>query len=247
MSQAAGTLILLVVLALLANRMIGLGLRKNWPPARLLATTTLAILALVMLSSFIADQRAHRPWMQQWNQAFDRNLKATYAVYEELGWKRSELEQAGQLVRIFFKDAVWAWTGTLIGLLVLLSYYLQRRLRPILAMASRPLATIEQWKLPLGWIWLTILACLFIVIGTRWPNWNSLFLIGINLAVGLMQLYGLVGLGIVFHFINRKQWPQITKLMVILLIGLLPMIMGAVIFLGLSDTWWDWRRPAKSA
>ncbi len=247
MSQTAGMLLFLAVLALLANRMIGLGLRRNWRPGRLLAGITLVILGLVMLNSYIADQRAHRPWMQQWNRGFERSLKATTTVYEQLGWKKEELDQAGQLVRIFFKDAIWAWMGTLIALMLLLSYRLQRRWRPGLARGTVPLAPIEQWKLPPALIWLTIAACLFMVMGTRLAQGHALFLIGINLAVGLMQLYGLAGLGIVFHYINRKKWPQASKVMVMLLIALLPVVMGAVIVLGLSDTWWDWRRPVTRA
>lgn len=245
--NSGGMVVLIIFLIVLGNRVLWIGLQKKMPTIPCIALSSGLVYGLLLLSLFLAEWLTPAKMITQWHQDFETSLTTTLQLYEQLGWKSQEMEQAGRLVRIFFKDASFAWLAIMVLVLTSMSYFVQRKLVPQLDREQPSLLTIERWRAPHQLIWLTMVGLLLTVAGSNWLQLPWVYLIGINISVLLAVFYSLIGIGIAFFYINYKKWPPLSKVALILLVALLPMGLFLVVVIGISDTWWDWRTAMTSS
>lgn len=245
LTASGGLFLVAIVVAALTSRVIWVGLKSKWSALKCIGVSAGLTFSLLALAALMTDWFSGQPVFDQWGREFDASIARTLEVYEQLGWKAEELKLAGQVVRIFFKDAFAAWVAVLCILFSAVVYSIERRLAPHLAGSKNVILPIEYWKVPDLLIWFTIGALLAIVLGTRWKVLHGLYIAGLNIAVFVAQIYGLIGIGISFFYINKRKWPPLTKVMVILAVGIMPMALFFILALGLFDTWWDWRKLTK--
>ena len=96
------------------------------------------------------------------------------------------------------------------------------------------------WSAPDLLIW-PLLATLVLL---RWgKGWQPvLFLVALNAAIVLGNLYFLAGMAVLLFFLMRWKVPAAMQLLVVLAVGLFPMAIGVLVAFGIFNTWWDWRR-----
>lgn len=242
---ASGMLFLFfIAVAVLANRAVWLGLKRGYTPFRCIAASSVTLIGMVFLTVLISSGFSDQNLIALWQQEFDKSLKSSLEVYQQMGWPAEELERAGRLVRIFFRDALFAWISIFLVLFSGASYFIQRRMMPDLPGSALPVLRFEGWRLPDQTIWFFIAAMVLLVFGTR--LWHPAYLVGLNMMVLLAHGYGAIGLAIIFFFINKKKLPVLVKGLVVLVVGLVPVLMVVVLFIGLLDTWRDWRKQLST-
>lgn len=211
-------------------------------PLRLEAALGSAILAVIVVESslflFQAWQAHQAPLaylqqsIQEYLQAMLKLLPPEESAARELPWGGMDEAALGRLIFQLI-PALLVLNATA---LVLLNFGMLRLLAPRLGseVLDRPLLLLEapQWLIFLligaGFLWL-------------WPHEVSRFL-GLNLLVILLALYFLQGLAILAFGLQRFQVPLFFRWLSYLTLLFFKPAALAVIILGISDIWLDYRR-----
>jgi hypothetical protein len=116
-------------------------------------------------------------------------------------------------------------------------WWLWRRLT---VQESRPLQALREFRFRDELIWLTVVGIILIVSPVNADATRA----GTNLATFMGALYALRGLGIMISLFGTPG-PLGVALAVLVMLFLFPVVAGATVVLGLSDTWLDWRARAS--
>jgi hypothetical protein len=238
-------LALLACLLLLALAVVGgavrLGLRLGWTPAGCWAAGVGAALAMTAgLLAWAGHGASAADLWRAWQNEFTASLNASLAVYRSMGMEEADLQRSARWIRVLFVDAAPAWGLCAVFAVVWGTVLWQRRVSPLLPGAKIALPPFVLWQVPDALIW-PLLATLVLL---RWGNgWHpGFFLAALNAAVVLGNLYFLSGLAILLFYLMRWKVPQALQLLVVLAVGLFPVAIGALVAMGVINTWWDWRR-----
>ncbi len=229
---------LLYLLAAGAGWPLGLGLTRRWAYGRMVSILTVWAFALVLMSIVGA-----------WD---DWNAQAVFAhdtLTAELD-KRTEANPADEQAAAIRANLTWLkdrWASlglgltfcpVLIGACVAVSFMARwARLR---CGRPGPRGSFRDMRVPEWLVWVVILAAVTWFIDRRWPV-TGLRIVSWNTAVGLSAVYWLNGLSILVYaatVLRPHLFVTVAAVFVLFYLGVHPVLC----FVGLFDTWSDFRR-----
>ncbi|MEC7640775.1 MAG: DUF2232 domain-containing protein [Nitrospinota bacterium] len=126
--------------------------------------------------------------------------------------------------------------GSLMG--ALLNYSLARWvMQRFYAGTCSFVGSFSVWVLPDFIIWIFILSA-----GSLFFPDGELESLGLNFFIVTAAVYGLQGMAVVVHFLDKKSVPVLLWIIVFILIFSQPLLIGALLGLGLFDLWLDFRK-----
>jgi hypothetical protein len=211
------------------------------PPARGLCS----LLPLLVLALAFPFSTLYEPAVASAAAGITRMGEEAYENYRALGlqggalgdvavWLHQATEAWVWLVRHLLPALLFAWSGVLVAMAVLLARRLGRAV-------GRPLPGPEfaQFRLPEGAVWLLLIG--LAIIATRRPELQPS---GINLALCMALGYCLQGIAVVdFALLARGFQPGIIWILFLFVAFFaLPLLVLTTTGLGLADIWLDWRQ-----
>jgi uncharacterized protein YybS (DUF2232 family) len=246
---ALGLLVCLLVLYLGAvGGAVRVGLRFGWSPGICWAAGAGAGLLLVAgLLAWAGHGVSGVELWRAWQGEFTASLKTSLAMYRQMGLEEAELQRSAKWIRLLFVDAAPGWGICLVFAVAWAALLWQRRVSPHLPGARIALKPFLLWSAPELLVWPLLATMVLLRWGQAW--WPGYFLLALNAAVVLGNIYFLSGLAVLLFYLMRWKVPSFLQLLVILSVGLFPMAIGVLIAMGVVNTWWDWRRimPNQSA
>jgi uncharacterized protein YybS (DUF2232 family) len=220
---------------------VRLGLRLGWRPgACWSAGVTAALLLAGGLLAWAGQGASPVALWHVWQSEFSASINTSLAVYRQLGMDEADLQRSVRWIRLLFVDAAPGWGLCLVFAVAWAALLWQRRVSPHLPGAKIMLKPFVLWSIPDWLIW-PLLATLVLL---RWGHaWHPVyFLIALNAAVVLGNLYFLSGLAVLLFYLFRWKVPAFLQLLVVMAVGLFPVAIGVLVAVGVINTWWDWRR-----
>ncbi|MFA7372908.1 MAG: DUF2232 domain-containing protein [bacterium] len=158
-------------------------------------------------------------------QAFDAEQRLQ--MFSEL--KRTIMEIYPSLLLIY------------LTLLVIANLWLTRKLLPFFGERLKPYLPFEFWRIAHPVVWGIIIGILFVFAGIEW-NRAALHMLGVNLFISFSLPYLICGLGIISLQLRRMQAGDLLRRLLLLLCILQPFLIQAALWLGVFDTWCDFRK-----
>lgn len=129
----------------------------------------------------------------------------------------------------------------------LVSFLLSQRLLRGRDLPAVSLPAFKDWRVPwyLSWPFLFGLAS---VVGYRWlgPREGKIVLYaGLNLIVIFGSIYMVQGFSVLFFLFERWKLPPPARIALALAAGFLQVLVEALTWIGLFDTWFDFRKPRE--
>ncbi len=226
------------VVYLLALAAIWLGLRLGRKPGTCVGLGTFVLLALP--AGLVLISGSGPALAAQWQREFLANLQSSLDVYRQLGWNPEELARTARWIRVIFISGAPGWLVLAALGLAAAGYRLLRRLAPGLPGAKIELKPFPLWSAPDHVIWVLLAGLAAFLPGI--PRAAVLISAGVSCLVVALNLFLLDGLAIVFFFLENWKLPRAFRVLSVLALGLVPVLTAALALLGVTDTWWDWRR-----
>ncbi|MCK5595471.1 DUF2232 domain-containing protein [bacterium] len=113
--------------------------------------------------------------------------------------------------------------------------------KKILGLKHLKLSPFKTWRLRDECIWVFI-ACAAITFLSKYANFQSGYLIGLNLLIIISAVYLVGGLAIVNFFFDKRKVFPFVKASIYVLIFTSPIFLILIIILGLVDFWFDFRK-----
>lgn len=102
-----------------------------------------------------------------------------------------------------------------------------------------PLAGLREVRYPDALVWGMVVGLALLAL----PGSGPLRTAGLDLTLFFGALYVLRGVGVMVWFLRPGRWMKVV--LVVLTLFLWPLLAGVALALGLSDTWFDWRRATR--
>ncbi|GEM_PF-2648632 len=125
--------------------------------------------------------------------------------------------------------------------LVAVNLWLTRKLLPSFGGGLKPYLPFEFWRITYPVVWGVIIGILFVFAGIEW-NRAALHMLGVNLFISFSLPYLICGLGIISLQLRRMQAGDLLRRLLLLLCILQPLLIQAALWLGIFDTWCDFRK-----
>jgi uncharacterized protein YybS (DUF2232 family) len=234
-------------LMLAANGVIWLGLKRGWTPRACVTAGTLALLGLAAGILLWGQAATGIPMGQAWRHELNASLNTSLAVYRQLGVEEAELQRSLRWIQLLFIEAAAGWAVLAALGAVYFFYRIQRQWASQLPGSKIALKPWILWTVPDALVWPLLATLVLLSWGRSWGQ--PYFLAGLNAAVVLGNLYFLGGLAIAMFHMDRWRMPRFFQLLLVILIGFFPTLIGMLVMVGILNTWWDWRRvkPPQTA
>lgn len=139
-------------------------------------------------------------------------------------------------------------------IMTFLQYIIAQKILKKLGYMIPVLPPFSQWRLPWQYAWIFITGFVLFIIGMNEAHVKSLnmgnmpdnyyFLVGFNIIVICQYIYMVIGISILSFYMSKYKFNIFLKIVIIYL--LLP-LMGIILYIGLFDTWMDFRRLDRKA
>ncbi len=227
---------LFVVPALLLPSLLKRG--QAWDRSLLISGVLTLLLAGLLLLAYV--QLSGQELGTLLDQYLQAEVDMAMQAYSEAGFSESQLADLGdvaaQIAGFIRSTFVGLYAAGVLVIHLVTLFFLQRFKKKQYQIEG---TAFTQWRLPAVLIWFLIVA------GFSLLAPMPLALFGRNLLAVLLPLYFVQGLAVVSCFLQRKNWPPLTKGLIYVLVFLLNPLPLVVTGVGVFDLWVDFRRPRK--
>lgn len=227
----------------LVGVVMGNALKKDAPLWRTFGQSILAgtigVVILWLLGRAVLKQDAFVLMQKGFREAVDGVL----GIYQKLDLSSKQLallEQGQEMLLEIVDVAIPAMILLGISMLLLINFQVSRRLIERMGGKVRPLPPLAYWRLPWYLVWVFI-GCFLL---TGFGGGTFFYKLGLNLYLLTTFLYALQGMAIMAHFIARLRLARGLKVLLLFMIFLA--FGQLLVFLGLFDTWIDFRKIGQS-
>ena len=236
------TFIFLLVIGLVGIA-IGGALRENQSaPMVMVIGSGVAVIALVLLTG-VAMLFFGADLVERTFEMMEESFEYAYSLYESMGVDTSQIlggVSVAELIAMMKTILPSAVVLTGIGI-TFVNYWLTRTLLRRFTSKEVPwFQPFGNWKFASYLVWGFILAkALLLILQTQ--NNPLLLQVAMNLEIIFNYVYLLQGMAIAWWFLNN--WQVATFIRVLLLfLAITSPVATMLIFLGVLDTWFDWRK-----
>jgi uncharacterized protein YybS (DUF2232 family) len=170
----------------------------------------------------------------------DYNISESIRVYEAMKLGKEQiavLRQSAGLFKTFFINAYAGLYGAFTTLVILFNFLFSRKILSRLGIIVPDSSPYTELSFPDKWVWGAIAGGLLWAFGDK--TWNIL---GINLSIIFITVYGIQGFSILFFFINKSHLSRLAKWILLFLFIVQPLLIIVVSGVGVFDTWFDFRK-----
>lgn len=221
---------------------LGLGVRRRWPPVTTVAVSTavvtVSLLVNLVLTLVIAGVNPYVMMIESMRQGQEQSLR----LYERLGIDPKQLEQASG----FMKQAL-ELLPRLIPLLIvgggaffaLVNFQVGRVVLRRFGIATEPLPPLSTWRTHPALLWMLPAGFVLIMIGQA--RHDAVETAGLNLLSLAQMLLLLQGLLVAWSFFDRYRSPNWLRWVMIAIAFTQPILSVVIFLLGLADAAFDLR------
>jgi uncharacterized protein YybS (DUF2232 family) len=137
-------------------------------------------------------------------------------------------------------------------IMTFLQYIIAQKILKKLGYTLPVLPAFSNWRLPWHYAWVFIAGFILFLFGMHKEEVTSLtmgnmpdnyfFLVGFNIVVICQYIYMVIGISILSFYMSKYKLHLILKIVIIYL--LIPLL-GIILYIGLFDTWMDFRKLDK--
>lgn len=170
----------------------------------------------------------------------DYNITESIRVYEAMKLGKEQiaiLRQSAKLFKTFFINAYAGLYGAFTTLIILFNFLFSRKILLRLGIIVPDSSPYTRLSFPDRWVWGSIAGGLLWAFGDN--SWN---IIGMNLSIFFITVYGVQGVAILFFFINKSHLSRLAKWILLFLFMVQPLLVMLVSGVGVFDTWFDFRK-----
>lgn len=223
---------------------MGSSLRRELPLWQLFGQSILAgtggVVILWLLGKAVLKQDAFALMRKGMHEAMAGALKL-YQEFNLTSQQQAMLEQMQKAIMELVDVAIPAIILLGVTMLLLINFEVSRKIIGRMGGKVPPLPPLASWRLPWYLVWVFIGSFVLAGLGGK----TILYKLGLNIYVLTMFLYGLQGLAIVASFLAKWHFSRWLKTLLLLLVFF---IFGQLlVFLGLFDTWVDFRKIERSS
>ena len=233
-------MLFIAIIILLVNRVIWLDLKEGNSFSICLIKGSITLCLGISISLFLLNSLYSINLIKLWQQEFDKSIEHTVFLYRQLGWPKAELDRALVILRLLLIDLIWGWVVVLAISASSFFYLVQKKIFPNLVGSKLKIKGFKYWQIPYSMIWLWLAGMFFIVIG-QWQT-GVYTIIGKNIVFVLTIFYLLIGIAIIFFYLEKKKLANYFKFVVIFSLVFFPALIFLVSALGILDTWINWRK-----
>lgn len=220
-----------------------IGIRRGWSAGGLIAVSVAMIAAAAGLSVLLQYQEG-RQWLLETQREMRQFLDLEKQLFVKLGRKEAGAEIEKMRVFVRYLPYVLPALGALTAMLIAsLNYYFSSRATRAFRVEMPRLRPFVLWEVPWYFSWGYILGLIGVLFYQRFGGYAlRAELIGADL-IGVFSVFFLLqGLAILFFYFKKYRVRVVWQAFVAsVIIMVLPLLQG-LIFLGLLDTWFNYRR-----
>jgi len=227
---------------LLLGLLLGLGMRRQWSPEKVIGSASLFVFAMGALGFWIAYGGAGGNFME----GLEKDLRETVTMmlqqYGAVSPEQKMIEHSLQAV-IPVLVRVLPGAGLSSALIVSwLNVLLTRRYCRAHNVPQPEWGEWSQWKTPEFLVWAVVASGAMVLLPI-----DTLSLLGLNGLIVLGTLYLFQGLSIVSFYFERWHFPRFLRAFVYALLLLQQFVTLGAILMGLFDVWFDFRRLSRKS
>lgn len=126
-----------------------------------------------------------------------------------------------------------------------LNYLVSQLILKRLGYPAKKIPPFSQWKLPRWVMWGFVLGIIFLLAGQHYKM-EALTNIGLNLEYFYSMLFIAQGLAVTSFYLEKLKTQGLVKLLILFILFITPLFVGLLVWVGLLDTYFDYRRIVKS-
>jgi len=249
----------------LVGLVLGLGIKRKWSVVKIILSGSIVsflyVIASLLVVTFIMGQNIDTMVTETFNQVLEMMKSMGWnqeLLGQSMGFTKEEIIKNPDLIKIIMVKSVKATfmaANLLVSLFgILLQYMVAAGILKRLGYELQPVPAFSEWRLPWQYAWAFIMGFILMTVSVPKVPENSIsrgallinslsnpwFIIGENIFIICQILYVMIGLSIIYFFLNKFKIPVLVRIFaIILLFGC-----GAniIMFIGLFDTWFNLRK-----
>ncbi len=160
------------------------------------------------------------------------------------GLSKEEVENLRLFFEFFIIKMIFAYIFLFVLVVVFLNYLVVRLFMINKYKIINEIPQFKMWYLDEKVIWILILALLFIIL-KKYLNNEVIFSITLNIIFVLANLYFLIGLSLVFFFMEKYKIPFFMQVLSVIIIISWNHLSFIIMLTGILDTWLNFRKIQK--
>lgn len=226
---------------------LGYCLANGFRPFPTLALTSIAVL-LAMLATFAAGfvlgDISYQEIARNVTQAVTQARESTLDRLEMLRLPQKDIEAGMAQFDAMVEMLKLTFPVAILGSAIVISAIAHSVSRWALAKLGYKVPAVprfSRWRITWPWAWGFILGALLALLGGQLNSREMLFL-GSNLVTFFFYLFIVQGLAVAWFYIEKYNLGRAGKWAVVLLLLVVPFASPAISYLGLFDSWFDFRK-----
>lgn len=226
---------------------LGYCLAKEFKPFPTLVLTSLAVLLATLITvamAFVVEGVSYQQIAQQFSQAVAQGREFMLAWFKTFKVSQRDVE-----LGMAQFDAIIEFVKITYPALILMSvvsvgaiaYGVSRWVLAKLGYKMPAVPRFSRWRITWPWAWGFILGALLGLLGGQLNSRHLVFL-GWNLMMFFYYLFIVQGLAVAWFYIEKYKLDRAGKWAVVLLLLVVPVASPALSYLGLFDSWFDFRK-----
>ncbi|HPZ10288.1 MAG TPA: YybS family protein [Candidatus Eremiobacteraeota bacterium] len=243
--------ILFVINFNLVGLALGMAIKWKWSVTRALISGTLvnfisAIVAIFLLAGLMGINM---------EKSIDQARLQAMEVYKAMNFTQEQLEQISEQMNFNVELCKIIFISLLLFtslITIFVQYIVAQLILKKLGYLIPPLPAFKSWRLSWHYAWLLITGIILTYLGMPedmkssaeiFEHIKPLGVVGINILYLCAILYFTIGISIIYSFLDKFKVPLIGKILICFFLAFCAQYM--VLFLGLFDTWVDFRKLQK--
>lgn len=166
------------------------------------------------------------------------------ALYDKKSGNNASIKDLVSKFIYFLKETFAGWLVITTSINVFLYYVLSRKIMPRLGYIKKipQLSEFGIWKVPYQWIWVFLISGIMLFLSYNYIKSDDFRRIGANLLLISIFPYIVIGFSVIHHFFKKKLVNLFARTAGYLIVVIFPLMLAAVITVGLFDTWFNFRK-----
>ncbi|HHY45896.1 MAG TPA: YybS family protein [Firmicutes bacterium] len=232
----------------IAGVTLGECLRRKLSPILTIGITAVAVAVSVALL-FGISALAFGFDVAQLEKEFTRSIQGALAFYRHLGMPEKELETARKTLQQMIEIAKISLPAILFLAVIMLSvinYLISAAVLRKLRYEIPQLPRFSMWQIPWYWGWGYIAGGAMTVLGQAYGR-DIIFRIGFNLVAIFSYVFLIQGLSVAWYFMDRYKVSSPLRYLLTFFMMFTRLISQVVVWAGLFDGWFDFRKIRSRA
>jgi len=176
-----------------------------------------------------------------------KSMEQALAIYKDMGMDKAQLEMMKEslsnimdLMKIIFPALLVI--ASIID--TFLNYILSQLILKRLGYPAKKVPPFSEWRLPRWVVWGFITGIIFLIAGQHYKI-EGLTTIGLNLQYFSSMLFLIQGFSVVTFYLKKYKTNNFLISFILLVLFITPFFVGILVWVGLFDVWFDYRRLSR--